>query len=118
MISEGVWILAEVRSGEIKGVTHELLTRGRRLADKLNQQLWALVIGCDIDEVQAEELILRGADRVLLFDDPRLKHFNPESYSRLLQELVEEERPEILLAAATSTGCALMPHLQSGWRQG
>lgn len=108
---KGVWTLGEARDGEIKEVSFELLTRGRKLANKLEEELVSLIIGDEITEQQAEELIKGGADKVLLMNDPALKDFIVENYSNIIENLIEEYKPEIILAAATSMGRTVMPYV-------
>jgi electron transfer flavoprotein alpha subunit len=106
-----VWTLAEQRDGHLKDVSYELLGRGRRLADELDTRLASVVIGHGVDDAQLEELVHRGADEVYAILDPRLAHFVCETYSNLLTHLVKTYRPTIILAAATSLGRTLMPHV-------
>jgi len=107
----GVWILAEQTDGRIGRISHELLTRGIALADKLGTNLTAMVFGCDIPEDDLQDLISCGADRVIAMEAPELTTFLVEPYAACATGLIEEYRPEILLAGATSTGRTLMPYL-------
>jgi len=107
----GVWTLGEAKNGELKEVSFELLNRGRRLANKLDEELISVVLGNDISEEQAEELIKRGADKVYLMNDPALKDFIVENYSNVMEDLIDEYKPEIILAAATTMGRTLMPYI-------
>jgi electron transfer flavoprotein alpha subunit len=107
----GVWILAEQSGGRIGRISHELLTRGRALADKLQTDLTAMVLGCDIPDDDLQGLIDRGADRVIAMEAPGLAHFLVEPYAACTAALVEEYRPEIMIAGATSTGRTLMPYV-------
>jgi electron transfer flavoprotein alpha subunit len=106
-----IWILAEQEAGEIKAVSYELLTRGLALAEKSGRKLCAMVFGDNIFESGLNELILRGAERVVAVEDPELKHFLVEPYSVCMLDLIEKYEPEIILAAATSTGRTLMPYV-------
>ena len=111
MSYQGVWTIAEANDGEIRTVSYELLTRGRELADKLRCELASVLICGGIDEKDAEELILRGADRVYLVGSPELEHFIVGSYSNILIDLIERYKPEVILSAATTTGRTLMPYV-------
>ena len=108
---KGVWTLGEARNGELKEVSFELLSRGRKLADKLDEELISLVLGNNITEKQAEELIERGADKVYLMNDPALEDFIVENYSNVMEDLINEYKPEIILAAATTMGRTVMPYI-------
>lgn len=107
----GVWILAEQQAGRVTGISHELLTRGRELADKRGVPLAAVLPGGAVAEDDLAELIERGADEVILAEHDELATFRPEPYARVMQQLVEKYRPEIIIAGATSTGRTLMPYL-------
>jgi len=107
----GVWILAEQTDGRIGRISRELLTRGKALADKLQTDLTAMVFGCDIPQADLQDLIACGADRVIATEAPELATFLVEPYSACAARLIEQYRPEILLAGATSTGRTLMPYL-------
>jgi electron transfer flavoprotein alpha subunit len=106
-----VWTLAEQHDGRLKAVSFELLGRGRALADKLETKLASVVIGAGVDEAQLQELVQRGADEVYAIADPRLAGFVVETYSNLLAHLIKTYQPSIILAAATSLGRTLMPHV-------
>ena len=105
-----VWILAEQYEEKLKAVSFELLSRGRSLADKLGARLCSVLIGPVLEEETLRELIYRGADEVIAVQDEELRYFCCETYSGVLETLIREYKPEIILAAATSTGRTLMPY--------
>ncbi|MDR3256858.1 MAG: electron transfer flavoprotein subunit alpha [Endomicrobium sp.] len=100
---KGVWVYAEQRHGEIASVVYELLNEGRRLANKLGTSLSAVLIGDNIKS-KAQELINAGADKVYVYDDPVFVEFQDDPYSSVLTQLVEKEKPEIILMGATNIG--------------
>ena len=108
---KGVWILAEQSGGRVQGVSHELLNWGRELADERRCKLSAMLFGHQIPQEDLEELIRRGADRVVVLEAPELEHFLVEPYAACMVELVGEFRPEIIIAGATTTGRTLMPYV-------
>lgn len=107
----GVWILAEQSGGRILGVSHELLTRGIDLALKRKCPLCAMVFGHNIDKSDLQELIERGANKVIAVEAPELATFLVEPYARCVIDLINKQKPEIILAGATSTGRTLMPYV-------
>lgn len=111
MSYQGIWTIAEAREGQIKTVSFELLTRGRKLADKLKVKLASVLIGNKISPADAQELIRRGADLVYLVNHPELEDFIVENYSNVLQDLINTYKPEIIIAAATTSGRSLMPYV-------
>ena len=108
---KGVWILAEQSAGRVQRISHELLTRGRELADKRKTELVALILGNKLDAADLAELIERGADRVLAVEAKELEHFLPEPYANCMLWVIANHKPEIIIAGATSTGRTLMPYV-------
>ena len=117
-----VWTLSECgQRSWLRGapglsrVSYELLSRGRSLADKLKTSLCSVVLcGNDLEiEDDIQQLIKRGADRIYLVQAPQLEHFITETYSNVIRDLVRRFKPEIFIAAATSTGRTLMPHISA-----
>jgi electron transfer flavoprotein alpha subunit len=115
---KGVWVYAEWREGEVHKVSHELLSSGRKLADKRGVELGAVLLGSNLDNNVAEELISYGADIVYVVDRPELTHFTDEIYSKVVVELIRTKRPEILLAGATSVGRSFIPRVAASLQTG
>ena len=113
----GVLIFVEQRGGKAKNVSWQLLGEGRKLADKLDAPLMAAVIGSDVEHL-AREAIYYGADKVFICDDPVLAVYRTRPYSRVMLQLIEEVKPEIVLFGATATGRdlagAIATHLPTG----
>jgi len=104
----GVVVYAEYRHGKVAPVSFELLGIGRRLADKRNVPLSAVLLGSNLDET-AEELIAYGADVVYRVDNPALENFTDEIYGNILEDVIREQKPEIVLAGATAIGRSFIP---------
>ncbi|MDR2708440.1 MAG: FAD-binding protein [Elusimicrobiota bacterium] len=100
---KGVWVYAEQRHGEISGVVFELLNEGKNLAKQLNVPLSCVLIGHNIKD-KAADLIKRGADKVYVCQDPILAEFQDDPYSGILTQLIQKEKPEIVLMGATNIG--------------
>jgi len=105
----GIWVFAEQRNGHLKTVSYELLSKGRELADTLNTELCAVCFGHNIADI--DQLTAYGADRVYLVDDPSLSNNEEDLYTGELTELIQEHKPEIVLAGATSLGRSLVPRV-------
>ncbi|HUW63091.1 MAG TPA: electron transfer flavoprotein subunit alpha/FixB family protein [Spirochaetia bacterium] len=104
---KGVLVVGEQKGGRVHPVTYELLSRGRSLADSLDARLACVLLGDGIDNL--EEVIYWGADRVYHVKGKILDHFLPGPFTKALVKLIEEEKPEIVVAAATTTGRTVMP---------
>lgn len=100
-----VWI--EQFKGKASPASWEALGQGRAIANALGIPLTALVFSQGVDAL-ATEAIHYGADRVIAADDSTLADYRLEPYAALLGKLVQEEKPQVVLAAATSRGRELL----------
>ncbi len=112
----GIWVFAEQRDGKLAEVSLELLGIGRKLAEKRNVALSAVLLGAGQD--QARELIRWGADRVYLAEDESLRQFNDEPYVEVLSSLALEHKPEVILAGATAIGRSFLPRVAARLQTG
>ena len=76
----GVWVFAEQRDGELLNVAIELVGEGRKIADALETELTAVLLGKDVDNL-AEKLVKYGADNVLYADHPLLNVYTTDGYT-------------------------------------
>lgn len=105
-----VWVVAEILSGRIQQVTHELIGAARALADASASEVWVVAMGSGIAG-QAGSLFTYGADRVIVVDDGKLTGFNDEIEAKTLLRLIDKYHPDIILYAATTRGRALAPRV-------
>ena len=108
--AKGVWVLAEQKNNKVQSVSYELLNKGRELADELKVELSAVLLGSDVKE-EAQCLIHRGADKVIIIEDTTLNHYQSGPYSAVITEIIKKYKPEIILAGATTIGRSLVPRL-------
>lgn len=107
---KGVWVFAEQRGGKLSRVSLELLGKAQELAGILNQQVSALLLGYQISGI-SDILIKYGADNVYLGEHRALKNYRTNSYAKVVEELVNQYRPNILLMGATHIGRDLAPRV-------
>ncbi len=106
----GVWVFGDYRHYFQNRVTLQLIAKGRELAETRGTKITALVLGDHVDQY-AMEYVAHGADEVMIVDHPALKDYRVETYTRIIAELIERYRPEILLGGATAFGRELFPRL-------
>lgn len=106
----GVWVFAEQKEGHLHKVALELLSKAREIADKLETELSAVLLGYQVESC-TKQLFTCGADRVYLVDDPLLDIYQNDAYLPVIHRLVEAYNPEILLLGATMIGLDLAPSL-------
>ncbi|MCW6112065.1 electron transfer flavoprotein subunit alpha/FixB family protein [Clostridium sporogenes] len=109
---KGIWIFAEQREGKLQKVALELIGQGKELSKKLGVELTAVLLGYDIDDIP-RQLISYGADKVLYVNNPLLKNYNTDGYTKVIYDLIQERKPEILLVGATYIGRDLAPRISS-----
>jgi len=107
---KGVMIYCEVTEGKLAAITTELLGCGRKLADDLGDELCAALIGSEVSDI-ANEAIAFGADKVYVVNDPLLKDYQTDSYVSVMEKIIKQVTPQILILGQNSTGRDLAPRL-------
>jgi len=103
---QGVWVIVEQERGQAHSVSWELVGEARKLADKLGTEVGAVVLGAaspDLDRICSEAFGF-GADVVYKVTDPVLADYRTEPYSRVMTDVVNAHKPEIVLLGATTLG--------------
>jgi electron transfer flavoprotein alpha subunit len=111
-MAQGVWAIAEQRDGELRKISYEVVSEGRRVADALGQPLTAVLLGSGVKS-KAPQLAQYGADRVLVAEDPRLEPYTTDAYVSVLTQLVKEGDPAVLLMGASVQGKDLSARLSA-----
>lgn len=109
---KGIYVFIEQREGIIQNVALELLGQARKLADELNDKVHAILLGHHIAD-QANGLIARGADEVIVVDAPELKNYTTEPYTQAICQIIRERKPESMLIGATTMGRDLGPRISA-----
>ena len=105
-VYKGVWVIVEQERGKVHTVSYELLGEARKLADKLGVEVGAVVLGAPgpfINEISGEA-ISYGADVVYTVLDPVLAEYRTEPYSKVMTDVVNTFKPEIVLLGASTLG--------------
>ena len=107
-----IWVFAEQRQGKIQNVALELIGEGKRLAKDISDdtQLCAVLIGNNIDHL-AQECFEYGADKVYMVQDPLLENYTTDGYTKVMKQLIDEYKPEIVLYGATHIGRDFAPRI-------
>lgn len=105
---KGVYVFAQQVDNKLSSIAFELIGKGKELANDLNTNVTAVLMGSDIKGL-ADDLAAYGADKVIVVDDPELKDYRTEPYTHALSSIVNEYKPEIVLVGATAIGRDLAP---------
>lgn len=107
---KGVWVYLEQVEGQAKSVGYELLGQGRKLADIMNEELAAVVIGNNISHL-SQEAFASGADRVFLIEGEDYHNYNTDAYTSALTDVINTYKPSVILLGATNDGRDLAPRV-------
>ena len=106
-----VWVYAEQRAGKLMNVSLELLGEGGKLAKEIgDRKVCALLIGYETDPL-IPQLYAYVADVVYQIDDPLLKNYTTDGYTKVMTDAIREYKPEIVLFGATHIGRDLAPRV-------
>lgn len=105
-----VWVFAEQRDGVIMPVVIELLGEGKKLANEVGCNLCAVLCGHHVEGL-ADQLFEYGADKVYVADHEELVTYRTDAYTKVINDAIEEYKPEIVLLGATHIGRDLGPCL-------
>ena len=107
---KNLWVLIETEENTAKNVGYELLTPGRQLADKLGEELVAVVIGADV-EAAAKTAIAYGADKAILVEGEEYFQYSSDACTYALASLIEKYQPSSVLIGATNNGRDVAPRV-------
>lgn len=114
---KNIFVFVEQRQGKIQNVGLELLGKARELADNLNQEVYAMLLGDNVSAL-AQELIAFGADKVLVAEDEALKDYTTEPYTQAIAQFIQVYKPSIVLIGSTTIGRDLGPRLAARIKTG
>jgi electron transfer flavoprotein alpha subunit len=116
--TKDLWVLCETKEdGTAKNIGIELLTPGRRLADKQGGKLVSVVIGYKTDEA-VKDASTHGADQIIVVDSAEFQTYTTDAYVNALAYLLEKYAPTSMLIGATPNGRDLGPRLSCRLKTG
>ena len=108
--NKGVAVYCEIKDDKILPIAAEGLGIGRKLADNLGQELSAIMLGSGISAL-APQAIAAGADKVYVVDDAQLKDYQPDAYISVLEKVIKQVKPQIVIMGQNDSGRELAPRL-------
>jgi electron transfer flavoprotein alpha subunit len=111
-MAQGLMVIAEQRDGEIRKVSYEVVSEGKRLADKMGWKVTALLLGENIKD-KASKFGHYGADRVIVADDPKLAAYTTDAYVATIADIVKADDPAVLIMGASVQGKDLAARLSA-----
>ena len=111
-MSKNIFVVVEQRNGAIQKVSLELIGEAKRLAPDFaaDEKVVAVLLGDQIAD-KATLLFEGGADEVVVIDNPMLKYYVTEPYTKALVKLFTEREPNVVIFGATTIGRDLAPRV-------
>ena len=113
-----VFVYIEIEGTEVREVSQELLTKGRKLANELSVELHAVAIGTGIKGKVEEQILPYGVDKLFVFDAPELFPYTSAPHTDIVVNLFKEDQPQICLLGAPVIGRDLGPRVSSSLTSG
>lgn len=97
--------IAEQKENNLSNVSLEAIGAARALGGEIA----TVLLGSDLSAA-ANRLSASGA-KVHLYSDEKLKYYSDEIYARIIKDLIDREKPDLVIGSATFYGKALMSRL-------
>lgn len=103
-------VYVEYKDDKLLAIAREALGAGRKLAEALGQELTAIVVGSNVSSL-ARQAVAAGAQKVYVIDDPLLKDYQADACLNIMEKVVRQVKPEVLILGQTDIGRDLAPRL-------
>jgi electron transfer flavoprotein alpha subunit len=97
-MSNDIFIITEHMDGKFSDVSFEMVGKAKELASALGGQAVAVVVGGGVSSN------VFASDSTIHVDDAALSNFNPEAYGKVIEALVKEKSPKVVMFGWTVTG--------------
>jgi electron transfer flavoprotein alpha subunit len=111
-----IFLIAEHKDNKLKPITSELLVFAQRVGRDFSQPITAVVLGANASAV-VEELKSKKVDRILTAEHEQLAEYNPDTYVEVLQSIINQEKPFLVLIGHTTQGMDFAPRLAARLRK-
>lgn len=109
---KSVFVYCEIENENVAEISQELLSAGKRLAQKLGAPLEAMVFGNNLKGIESQ-ISPYGVDKLFIANDLKLDPYRTLPHAALAYKVLKEQDPQIVLFGATSVGRDLAPRLAS-----
>jgi electron transfer flavoprotein alpha subunit len=108
-MNQDIYVIIEHILGQVSDISYVMLAAARVLAQGTGGDVVAVLLGHNAQELASD----LSADQVLYVDHPVLADFTPETYHKVLAELVRENTPRVVLFGHTSMGTDVVSGLSA-----
>lgn len=97
-MSNDIFVITEQIDGTFADISFEMVGKAKELTTSWGGQTLAVVLG------SGASADVFTSDSTLCIDDPNLVQFNPEAYGKVIEALVQERSPRLVMFGWTATG--------------
>lgn len=115
--NKNVIVFIQQDDGKAADVSLELICKARELADSLGVKASGIMVGDKIAD-EAAKAGSYGLDEVFIVENKNLKHYTPIPYTKAVAQIIEKQKPQIVLYGATTTGRDIAPRIASQLKVG
>lgn len=109
-MSKDILVLAEVKDGKLRKITHELLSKAVELSAKSGGNISAVLLGDNVSGL-VNELAHYGASKVFVAQDASLAHYNTDAYVDVISNVLKENNFGTFLTGTTANGKDVTPRV-------
>lgn len=106
-MSNDIFVITEHMDGKYSDVSFEMVGKAKNLAPAFGGQTVAVVVGGGVSAN------VFASDSTIQINDPNLAQFNPEAYGKVIEALVKEKSPRLIMFGWTATGMDLAAWLSA-----
>ena len=97
-MSSDIFVITEHMDGKVSDVSFEMVGKAKELASDLGGHVVAVMLGSGASGLASGF----ASDATLYVDDPALANFNPEAYGKVIEALVKERSPRLVMFGWTA----------------
>jgi electron transfer flavoprotein alpha subunit len=98
-----IFVITDHMDGTVTDISFEMVGMAKELASGFGGQVVAVMLGSGVSDLAGGF----ASDSTLYVDDPALVHFNPEAFGKVVEALVKEKSPRLVMFGWTATGMDL-----------
>lgn len=103
-----ILVVGEVKDQELRNVSFEVITAGKRIAN--GGEIVGVLLGNKCEQM-ANQLFHYGVDRVVIVEHPDMELYTTDAYKQALLQVIEKEEPNGIIMGHTATGKDLAPRI-------
>lgn len=114
---KGITVYIEQRNNIPHPVSWELVGKAKELAKKTKEPVYCVLVGDNVSDI-ANQALSYGVDKVFVYEDPKYKEFNVQTYTNVLDTFFKNYQVNVILFGGTTQGRSFAPRVAARLRTG